>query len=488
MNFQTRILGGRLLLWLSLLLATGFFAISLLGYFVSRETIRATIISQDLPLTSSNIYSEIQKDLVRPVLISSTMAHDTFLRDWALRGEKDVSEMARYLTEVRQQYGAFTSFFISERTRNYYTGDGVFKRVSISDEHDAWYYRARDMAENYVIDVDTDQVNRNALTIFINYRVKDFAGNFIGIAGVGLTVDAVKGLVEMYQSRFQRTIYFVTPAGKVVLDAGFSGLDEDLRGNEGIGSLVDEIFAQKSGSWQYRAKGSNHILNVNYLPELKWYLFVEQNEDLALTGIRQTLYINLGISLLVSLLVILLARHAFGRYQLRIEELATRDELTDLFNRRAFSLLQERMLAQYHREKKPLSFLMVDVDHFKEINDRYGHQVGDRVLTAVAGKLRDGLRETDLAVRWGGEEFLIVLNACVAEEARRVAENLRAAIGQLHPCADLPELCVTISIGISQFDGADSFDQTIGRADDAVYAAKAAGRDTVLVHLETPQP
>src|SRR5574343_656716 len=81
-----------LILLLSLLLSAGFFATTLLGYFVSKEAIRNAIIGQDLPLTSSNIYSEIQKDLVRPVLISSTMAHDTFLRDWILRGERPVAE------------------------------------------------------------------------------------------------------------------------------------------------------------------------------------------------------------------------------------------------------------------------------------------------------------------------------------------------------------------------------------------------------------
>ena len=84
-----------LLALLALLLFAGFFTITLIGYFVSKKAIRDAIIEQDLPLTSSNIYSEIQKDLVRPVLISSTMAHDTFLRDWVLRGERNVGEMSR---------------------------------------------------------------------------------------------------------------------------------------------------------------------------------------------------------------------------------------------------------------------------------------------------------------------------------------------------------------------------------------------------------
>lgn len=488
MNAPTRIFDrSRLLLLLSLLLGAGFFATTLFGYFVSRETIRAAIISQDLPLTSSNIYSEIQKDLVRPVLISSTMANDTFLRDWVVRGERGVDDMARYLKEVKDQYRAFSSFFVSERTRNYYTGGGVLKRIGNDDPHDIWYFRMRDKtAADYEIDVDTDQANKNALTIFINYRVKDFDGRYIGVTGIGLTVDAVKNLIELYQERFRRTIYFVDRTGNIVLFGEQSGLDTELRNNEGVGPLVDNILASKSGSWQYRAQGSNHILNVNYLPELKWYLFVEQNEDLAMAEIRQTLYINLAISLVVSVLIILLARGALIRYQTRIEELASTDELTGLLNRHAFSILQERLLAVYRREQRPLSVLLVDVDHFKSINDRYGHLTGDRVLERIGQLLKGGLRESDLAVRWGGEEFLLVLQGCAIDEAVRVAEQLREAIAAARPCADTPDLNVTISVGIGEFDGLETFEQTIDRADQALYAAKAAGRDRVCRAAPNP--
>ena len=106
-----------LILWL--LLTAGFMITSVIAYQVSKQAIRTAIIGQDLPLTSSNIYSEIQKDLVRPVLISSTMAHDTFVRDWVLRGEKNHTEVARYLDEVKKRHGAFSSFFVSDKPGNY---------------------------------------------------------------------------------------------------------------------------------------------------------------------------------------------------------------------------------------------------------------------------------------------------------------------------------------------------------------------------------
>ena len=470
-----------LLLLLGLLLTAGFFATTLFGYFVSKQAIRSAIIGQDLPLTASNIYSEIQKDLVRPVLISSTMANDTFLRDWVLKGERNIAEMARYLREMKQRYGAFSSFFVSERSGIYYTGEGVLKRVSPKEPRDVWYYRVRDMKQDYEINVDPDLANADALTIFINYRVFDFSGNYIGATGIGLTVDAVRRLIAEYQQQFQRTIYFVDAKGQVVVFGNQTNRAPDLRSTPGLGPLVERILQEKSGSYQYVANGDNHILNVNYLPELKWYLFVEQNEETALAGIRRTLYVNLAISLAVTLVVLFLTHLVLSRYQRRIEEMASTDKLTGLLNRHAFTILIEKLLAEYRRVRQPISMLLADIDHFKEINDRHGHLAGDRVLEHVARVLVAGLRESDIAVRWGGEEFLLVLRGCDQNEAERIAETLRQRIAATLIEVDGRRIAVTLSVGVSEYDGAESPDQTVDRADGALYAAKHGGRNRVEV-------
>jgi diguanylate cyclase (GGDEF)-like protein len=471
----------RLILLLTALLVIGFAAISLIGYQVSRAAIRAAIIDQDLPLTSSNIYSEIQKDLVRPVLISSTMAHDTFVRDWVLRGEKNPAEMARYLKEVKERHGAFSSFFVSEKTGNYYTGEGVLKRVSSFEPRDAWYYRVRGMSEDYEINIDPDLANQDALTIFINYRVFDYAGNYIGVTGIGLTVDSVRRLVKEYQERFNRTIYFVNMRGQRVTFGSEEQPPVALRQSPGLGPQMDRILQEKRGSYQYEADGDNHILHVNYLPEIKWYLFVEQNESVALAGIRKTLYVNLAISLAVTLIVVFLTHLALMRYQGRLEEMASTDKLTGLLNRHAFTILIDKLLAEYRRAPQPISMLLIDIDRFKEINDRHGHLTGDDVLAAVAQVLQNGLRASDLAVRWGGEEFLLVLKACDIAEAQRIAENLRQAVAALSVVAGEASIAVTVSVGGSEFNGSESPTQTVDRADTALYAAKHAGRNRVKV-------
>ncbi|GAB1394526.1 sensor domain-containing diguanylate cyclase [Rhodocyclaceae bacterium] len=469
----------QLMLMLWVLLSAGFITISLIGYFVSKQAIRETIIAQDLPLTSSNIYSEIQRDLIRPILISMTMAHDTFVRDWVLRGEKNFPDMARFLKEIKDRHGAFSSFFVSEKSGIYYTAEGALKRVSSFEPRDAWYYRVRGMSEDYEINVDPDLANADALTIFINYRVFDYDDNYIGATGIGLTVDSVRRLISEYQERYKRKIYFVDLRGRVVEFGKHKNQPVDLHTLPSLGPQIDHIIAARRGSYQYDINGDNHILHVNYLPELKWLLFVEQNEAVALAAVRQTLYTNLAISIIVTLIVIFLIQFAFNRYQWQLEEMASTDKLTGLLNRHAFTILIDKLLAEYRRAPRPISMLAIDVDHFKYINDAHGHQVGDEVLKIIARRLESGLRESDLAVRWGGEEFLLVLKGCDRNEALRIAENLRESIGALPIEIQGKTLDLTVSIGVSEFNGSEPPDQTIDRADTALYKAKNAGRNRV---------
>ena len=472
----------RLLVLLGLLLSIGFIATTLSSYLVSRAAIREAIVSQELPLAASNIYAEIQKDLVRPVLVSSTMAHDTFLRDWVLAGERDTTAVARYLEEVKTRYGAFSSFFVSDRTSTYYTGAGVLKKVAPAEPRDAWYYRVRAMPEPYEINVDPDMANRDAMTIFINYRVFDFQGQYMGATGVGLTIDAVHRLIRDYQQRYQRSIYFVDASGRVVLSGGEAGVPaqaEDLRQRPGLGELVDTILTHRNGGYEYQAADSHRLLNVHYIPEFRWYLFVEKNESEALQEIRRTLYLNLAACVFVTLVVLVLAHQTLRRYQRRMETLASTDELTGLLNRRAFTFLIDKFLADYQREPRPMAMLLIDVDHFKDINDQHGHTAGDLMLAHVAALLQRKLRRSDLAVRWGGEEFLVVLKGCDLVEAGQLAEKLRLSVEKDRYTLRNEAVGVTVSIGVSEFDGKEAPDQAINRADQALYEAKRSGRNCV---------
>ena len=481
----TRHTQASLVLLLLFLLGSGFLTTSLLSYYASRDSIRDSIINTELPLTSDTVYSEIQKDLVRPILISSMMARDTFLRDWVLAGEQDTAQMTRYLREVQEHYGAFTSFFVSDRSSTYYQSKGVLKRVKPDEPRDVWYYRVRMQPEPYEINVDVDMANADRLTIFINYKVVDYDGNFIGATGVGLAVDAVVKLIDDYQQRYERSVYFVDTTGRITLTGAQGGpqgtkVGDSLADIPGLSDMLEKLPSPQSGRFEYQEHGREHFLNVRYIPELEWYLFADKH-DKALAGIRQGLYINLLLCLLVTAIVLTLVSLAIRRYQQRIAALATTDVLTELPNRRGFDILAEQALQEAQREQSPLCAVLLDLDNFKLINDEHGHLAGDEVLQRFARQLRDKLRQSDILCRWGGEEFILLLKNTDRQAAHDLAEKLRQQCAEQRYAIADQTLQVTASLGLSQWQPGESLHSLLGRTDRALYRAKQSGRDRVCV-------
>jgi diguanylate cyclase (GGDEF)-like protein len=145
--------------------------------------------------------------------------------------------------------------------------------------------------------------------------------------------------------------------------------------------------------------------------------------------------------------------------------------------------------ARAERQRAPLSVLMLDIDYFKRINDRCGHAAGDGVLLAVADVLRHELRASDLGVRHGGEEFLVILPGDSAAQAFEVAERIRGEVAQLAVPLDGDTASITVSVGIATFNGSESGEQLVARADAALYRAKQGGRNrSVLADLDQPTP
>ena len=159
------------------------------------------------------------------------------------------------------------------------------------------------------------------------------------------------------------------------------------------------------------------------------------------------------------------------------ERLALTDRLTGLVNRRGGEDSIARELARAQRDSTPLSLVLLDIDHFKRINDVHGHAEGDRVLRDVARVISGAVRRSDLAIRWGGEEFVLVLPGATLEGARITAERLRALIARAVPSADAHP--VTVSMGIGVAAAGERAELVLARADARMYVAKRAGRDRV---------
>ncbi|MGZ5177270.1 MAG: diguanylate cyclase, partial [Burkholderiales bacterium] len=170
--------------------------------------------------------------------------------------------------------------------------------------------------------------------------------------------------------------------------------------------------------------------------------------------------------------------------QLRIE--ATHDVLTGTLNRRAILNLLEREAAQAIRHPFPIGVLLLDLDHFKRVNDSYGHTVGDVVLTETAKRLSAPLRPYDALGRYGGEEFLIILPRCDLERTAEIAERIRVSVAKAPIDTFAGKIAITVSIGAATMDhDAGSVHELIQSADRALYDAKGLGRNRVAKRMRT---
>ncbi|MBI5519180.1 MAG: sensor domain-containing diguanylate cyclase [Desulfovibrio sp.] len=168
-----------------------------------------------------------------------------------------------------------------------------------------------------------------------------------------------------------------------------------------------------------------------------------------------------------------------------IQTTSRTDQLTGMYNRRHLMAEGYRLLGVAIRAGKPCSCLMIDIDHFKNVNDTYGHPVGDKYLVHIAGCITSAIRESDMAARYGGEEFLVLAPNASLQEARTLAERIRQAVAAAPLKLGQVTLNNTVSIGVSEYSeepqfGASVLEDMIEKADKALYRAKLCGRNRVM--------
>jgi diguanylate cyclase (GGDEF)-like protein len=177
--------------------------------------------------------------------------------------------------------------------------------------------------------------------------------------------------------------------------------------------------------------------------------------------------------------------HELKKVNEQLREMAFRDGLTGLYNHRYFQDLMDNELSRSRRYKKPISLIMFDLDHFKKINDEYGHPVGDIVLEKVSRTIENTIRASDLAIRYGGEEFAIVLPETDLRGAAILAERLRKAVEQMEIDINGCRIDVTVSVGVTcYYPSTDKIEKSkiITEADNALYNSKNKGRNMISIH------
>lgn len=278
----------------------------------------------------------------------------------------------------------------------------------------------------------------------------------------------------------------------------------ELEGIKKNGELYSEYYFKKLGSDKVTRKMSFAklykpydcvIATGVYLDDVDTLVEAERAKmEASLQSQRgHALAVAAGIVIFCTLVIVFFERQIaklIASYEQKIEgythsleEASFTDSLTGLYNRVRLDEVFRYESSQFKRYEKAFSIILMDVDHFKSINDTYGHQVGDRVLVEVAGVLRDNTRETDTVGRWGGEEFLLICPETRMESAMQLAEKIRLII----EARDFQTVGrVTSSFGISTFHGGDDPEAMLERADRALYRAKASGRNRVESEADLP--
>ena len=221
------------------------------------------------------------------------------------------------------------------------------------------------------------------------------------------------------------------------------------------------------------------------LPIALYQLLVSNNYPMAQTiyfGVHSSAYALVAIGFLASVLI---------EYQQHLSHLATEDPLTRLLNRRGLEDALHISLANASRQALPTAAIMIDIDHFKKVNDSFGHEVGDHVIRQVAQVLQRISRASDVVARTGGEEYLLILPETDMNAARTLAERIRIAIGERPLLVDNQRIPITVSLGVACTSGDVDLDELSQEADRAMYLAKRGGRNRVAsvenkpIHLST---
>jgi diguanylate cyclase (GGDEF)-like protein len=344
---------------------------------------------------------------------------------------------------------AFTSFVVSDRTRHYYHSKGLIDTINEKNKADNWYFKFKQNKDLYEVNLDTNEHFGDSLIMFINYKIKDYKENFLAVTGVGIKLINIQDMLKSFKNKYKYDVYFVDNEGEIILHTK----SFDKRGNissiEGLSKLQENIKQSKEIKYEYSYKNNNYLLQTKFIKQLNLYLFVEVNKDSYMEDLNNKFYMNLLVSILVTIVVILIIRYFISIYQVKLEKIANEDVLTGLANRRKFNSDIESMFEQYYRGHiKSLTLVILDIDDFKKLNDTYGHLVGDKVLVRLAEILKENLRTSDLMSRWGGEELSILLINTSEGESLKIAQKVCKAVNTDAVLCELSKSKVTASFGV----------------------------------------
>ena len=317
-----------------------------------------------------------------------------------------------YLSNIVVKFGYSTAFLTDDSQMAYHAENGFVKTVDPSNPDDDWYVPFRDSGKLYELNIDNDQANDNRITVYINMRMEDSAGNFIGICGVGVPINQILSLLRSMEAQSGISIKLVNVNGEVQVANGAQLKLQ--RSQEEIKAAIADYDYSKS--YVYTPKGMDGFSIIKYISECQWFAVIEYQGGK--NSILSTmLFRNLMICLIILLVVLVIFSFVLGNFTKRTEKVveeSLNDELTGLKNRRAYQAELERL--NDDGNMADISIATMDINGLKIKNDYFGHTAGDELIQAAANIMKEVFCENGWNVyRTGGDEFVAIICSPVSD-------------------------------------------------------------------------
>lgn len=415
---------------------------------------------------------------MQPLHVSDTLGRAKELKQLMSGDSMDEDAIFSALKRMESEFGL--SFFIaSEKSRMQYNSDGT--KLALTEGEVNWYFKYKERPEKAVADIGKWEDAH----FFIDIKIFDDNQEFLGFFGIGKSLLSFLSLFEQYKQEYGFDFIFVDQFKDITLSS-----DADLLARDStFVNLSDLDWVQKAAPDGLVSGSLNNALvmidNKDYLvaeigiSPFDWTMFILTPLDGRQAELSRSFIISVVSLLVVVFALFILIYNLLYFFKREIQKNIQTDPLTELPNRNKIELRYAEMLDH----GLSVGLLLVDIDHFKTVNDTHGHYAGDNVLRQVAKMLQNELRDDDIVGRWGGEEFVILLADTNPEQAFEVAQKLRLRLANMTASTGSLSVKVTASFGVSHTDKYRPLVDILAHADNALYEAKREGRNLVKMSL-----
>ncbi len=450
------------------------------SYFTFKEIINTH--HQKQQNATIPLFALINSEIIYPLSIANFISHDQFIIEFAQQNTIDKSKLLRYLQGVSNRYEMPS--FIALDKHNLMI-DSNNKQTGLSQNEAEWYSRLKDINQNEFTDIG----NADDPHLYFDIKLYSQIQEFLGFVGISVDLNNFEEKFAEFQNNYGFELIFTNKDDFITLS---SNALMKTASHHRAGSKIHIStlpwyenyveFQNKESTDEKITRWDTRELFVSKIPikDLNWTLYITSPKSDKQMEYWKIFITRLSIFLLITLGLCFIFIKTVGFYKSSVLRNAEIDFLTQLPNRQYITREFDGLSLKYSN----VSVVLADIDHFKRVNDTYGHSTGDKVLVAIATTFNENLRADEMIGRWGGEEFIMVLPNTNAKQAFEITERIRKSIEELiFTSADNTETFnITISFGVNHA----KFDKTtlkkiVDESDKALYSAKNTGRNKVVV-------